>query len=97
MQLVKGTVNVAEFDIGSPRWNGDRTHKIVGLALWRLNKHNVIRFTYRHVSDGQLSIPGTYYFDGEKYNPVKYQHQEVKGTKLVLVPFSDLEVLESES
>lgn len=82
------------FEINSPIWNGGR--KMVGLNIQRIGKHNEIHFTYRRKSDGQLSIPDTYYFDGDKLEQLDFQHQAVKGVTLVLVPFTELELLERE-
>lgn len=79
------------FEINSPIWNGGK--KIVGLNSQRIQKHNCIKFTYRRKSDGQLSIPDEYYFDGDKLAEIDYPLQNVKGVTLVLVPFTDLEVL----
>ncbi len=82
------------FEIRSPIWGGGK--KSVGLALNRITKHNEINFTYRRKSDGELSIPDHFYFDGDKLGEIDYEHQNVKGLTLVIVPFSDLERLERE-
>jgi hypothetical protein len=79
------------FEINSPIWGGGK--RVVGLKLSRIGKHNEIRFMYRRKSDGKLSMPDIYYFDGDKKNNIDYTLQNVKGTTLVLVPFSDLEIL----
>jgi len=89
MQLNRTTVATL-FEINSPIWNGGK--KKVGLAAYRLSKHNEIHFTYRRKSDGELSLPDVYYFDGDKAKDC--ERQNVKGMELVLVPFSDLELLE---
>lgn len=80
------------FEIRSPIWNGGK--RKVGLALNRIRKHNEIRFTYRRKSDNQLSFPDIYYFNGDLVKGLDYDVQNVKGTMLVLVPFTDLEILE---
>lgn len=80
------------FEIRAPIWNGGK--KMVGLNIGRIGPHNEIRFTYRRKSDGELSIPDAYYFDGNKLKDIDYTRQNVKGTTLVLIPFSDLEILE---
>lgn len=80
------------FEIRAPIWNGGK--KMVGLNERRIGAHNEIRFTYRRKSDGELSIPDVYYFNGNKLREIDYTRQNVKGTTLVLIPFSDLEILE---
>lgn len=82
------------FEIRAPIWGGGR--RCVGLDEKRIGFHNEIRFLYRRKSDGQLSIPDTYYFDGNKLNQVDYPRQVIRNTTLVLIPFSDLEILERQ-
>lgn len=84
----------ALFEIGSPIWNGKAKKRMVGLALNRIRKHNEIHFTYRRKRDGQLSIPDAYYFDGDLLKGLDYEVQSRYGTTLVLIPFSDLQILE---
>lgn len=60
----------------------------------RVSKNNEIKFLYRRKSDGQLSIPDSYYFDGDKLKLIDYDKQAIRGAILVLIPFSDLEKLE---
>lgn len=82
------------FRIRSPKWNGKANRREVGLALNRIQKHNEIEFTYRRKSDGELSIPDHYYFDGDLLKQLDFEKQNVKGTTLVLIPFDNLEILE---
>lgn len=82
------------FEIRSPRWNGNSNRREVGLALDRIAKHNEIRFTYIRKSDGEQSIPGNYYFDGDNVKGLDYEVQNVKGRSLVIVPFDHLQRLE---
>lgn len=91
MQLDRNTVATL-FEINSPIWNGEVGKRVVGLAKHRLGKHNEIHFMYRRKSDGELSIPDHFYFDGDKAS--QYKTQNIRGTVLVLVPFSELERLE---
>lgn len=84
------------FKINSPKWNGSASRREVGLALDRIKKHNEIEFTYRRKSDGELSIPDRYYFDGDNLKGLDYEVQVRKGTKLVIVPFDHLERLVRE-
>lgn len=93
MKLPRNTVCTL-FKINAPIWNGGK--KKVGLALNRVSKHNEIQFTYRRKSDGELSMPNPYYFDGDKLQQQDYDHQSIKGLTLVLIPFSDLELLERD-
>lgn len=67
---------------------------MVGLNKARIQKHNEIHFTYRRKSDGELSFPDPYYFDGALLNEIDYELKNVRGTTLVLIPFTDLEILE---
>lgn len=83
------------FNIKAPMWRGNPEDRKVGLALHRIQKHNVINFTYRRKSDGKLSIPDQYYFDGDKLNEIDYERQNIKGVTLVYVPFSDLELIDN--
>jgi len=78
------------FEINAPIWGGGE--KKVGLNKARIGFHNEIRFKYRRKSDGELSIPDVYYFDGSDVS--KYETQQIKGVTLVLVPFSELQYLE---
>ena len=80
------------YKIKMPIWNGSVGKRVVGLAEYRMTKHNEIEFTYVRKSDGQKSIPDHYYFDGDlKEN---YKRQSVKGgMTLVLVPLEDLETI----
>lgn len=80
------------FEINAPKWNGK--NRVVGLALNRVRKHNLIRFMYRRKSDGLLSIPDEYYFDGDKLNEIDYERQNIRGLTLVLIPFTDLDMVE---
>lgn len=80
------------FEIRSPIWGGG--HRKVGLNLSRIRKNNEIHFTYRRKSDGELSYPDKYYFDGDNIKGMDYEVQNRKGVTLVLVPFDHLEVLE---
>ena len=83
------------FEIRSPRWNGAAHRREVGLNAKLVQKHNCIRFTYVRKSDGQQSIPGDWYFDGDKLKAVdaEYEYQSVHGTTLVIVPFDEIETL----
>ena len=72
---------------------GSSDKRVVGLAEYRIQKHNEIQFTYVRKRDGKKSIPDSYYFDGNKLKTHDYERQEVKGTKLVIVPLNDLEIL----
>lgn len=91
MKLQRTTVCTL-FEINSPIWNGGK--KVVGLKRDRISKHNEIRFKYRRKSDNELSIPDVYYFDGDKLKGIDFNLQNIKGTTLVLVPFTELEILE---
>lgn len=84
--------NCVLFEINAPIWNGGS--KAVGLNATRLGKHNEIRFTYRRKSDGELSMPDAYYFDGELLSQIDYPKVNRKGVTLVIVPFTDLKRLE---
>lgn len=84
------------FDIRAPKWNGSMKRREVGLALDRIRKHNEIHFTYVRKSDGEQSIPGNFYFDGDNIKGLDYEIQNWKGRQLVIVPFDHLERLERE-
>ena len=92
MKHLPRTTVCTVFEIGSPRWNGNKG-KIVGLNEKRLTEHNEIHFTYVRKSDGKLSIPDVYYFDGNLRKHIDFERQVIKGTTLVLVPFKDLKKL----
>lgn len=79
------------FKIRAPIWNGGK--RKVGLNLHRIRKHNEIIFTYRRKSDGELSMPDKYYFDGDLLKGLDYELQNRRRTTLVLVPFDDLQIL----
>lgn len=79
------------FKIRAPIWGGGK--RTVGLNLHRIRKHNEIIFTYRRKTDGELSMPDKYYFDGDLLKGLDYEIQNVKGTSLVLVPFEHLQIL----
>lgn len=93
MKYLPRTEVCALFEIRSPIWNGNAARREVGLAEYRIQKHNEIHFTYVRKSEGKKSIPESYYFDGDLLKSRDYERQEVKGTKLVIVPFDDLEML----
>lgn len=80
------------FKIKAPRWNGNKG-KIVGLDMSRLTKHNEIMFTYVRKSDGELSIPDHFYFDGDQVKQIDFEHQRIGNTTLVLVPLEHLSKL----
>lgn len=77
------------FEIRSPIWNGGK--KMVGLNMGRVTKHNEIHFTYKRVSDGMLSIPDTYYFDGDLLRVIDFEKQAVRGIILAIIPFEHLQ------
>ena len=80
------------YKIRTPLWNGSVGKRVVGLAEYRITKHNEIEFTYIRKSDGEKSIPDHYYFDGDRKD--EYRRQSVKGgMTLVLVPLDELEPL----
>lgn len=81
------------FSIRAPMWMGNSGKRVVGLSLNRIGVHNEIEFTYRRKSDGELSYPDRYYISGEKIKALDFEHQNRKGTVLVLVPFDQLEKL----
>lgn len=80
------------FKIRAPIWNGGK--KMVGLNMQRLSKHNEVHFTYVRKSDGELSIPDEYYFDGDLLKDIDFEKQAVKGTVLAIIPFEHLQMLE---
>ena len=80
------------FKIRAPIWNGGK--KMVGLNAQRITYHNEIHFTYVRKSDGELSIPDRYYFDGKLMHELDFEKQMVKGTMLVIIPFEHLQILE---
>lgn len=79
------------FKINSPIWNGGK--RVVGLDIKRITKHNIIEITYRRKSDGELSFPDQFYFDGDLLNEVDYKRMNVKTVTLVLIPFNDLKTV----
>lgn len=92
MKYLPRTTVCTLFEIGSPIWNGGK--RVVGLAEYRITKHNEITFGYVRKKDGKKSIPDHYYFDGDLKD--NYPRDVQKGLKLVLVPFTDLEILTRE-
>ena len=80
------------FKIRAPIWGGGK--KSVGLDIKRITYHNEIHFTYVRKSDGELSIPDHYYFDGRLLHELDFERQNVKGTTLVIIPFEHLQILE---
>lgn len=80
------------FKIRAPIWNGGK--KMVGLNMQRISKHNEIQFTYVRKSDGELSIPDVYYFDGDLLKEIDFTRQAVKGTYLAIIPFEHIQRLE---
>lgn len=88
------TTPCALFKIRAPIWNGKAQKRVVGLNRALIRQHNEIHFTYVRKSDNELSIPGAFYFDGSQLNQVDYELQNVRGTTLVLIPFTDLQALE---
>lgn len=81
------------FEIKAPIWGGGKRR--VGLAENRVTDHNEIHFLYKR-KDGQLSIPDPHYFDGTKRKSIDYERMNVKGLTLIMIPFTDLEVLQRE-
>ncbi len=82
------------FDIRAPIWNGNQNRRMVGLDIRRIGTHNAIHFTYRRKSDGELSIPDTYYFDGTLQHQIDFDKMNVRGITLLLVPFEHLQILQ---
>lgn len=80
------------FKIRSPIWNGGK--KMVGLNMQRITKHNEIHFTYVRKSDGELSIPDVYYFDGDLLKEIDFKKQAIQGTYLAIIPFEHIKRLE---
>jgi hypothetical protein len=82
-----------------PQWNGKAERREVGLAEYRMTKHNEVIFSYRRKTGptaGQLSLPGSYYFDGDTRD--NYPRKKVKGgVTLVMVPLTALPPLERYS
>lgn len=79
------------FDLRTPIWNGGK--KVAGLNILRISDHNEITFSYVRKSDGEKSIPDSYYISRSKINAGNYPKQFIKGVTLLLVPFTDLEIL----
>ena len=67
---------------------------MVGLNMQRIGPHNEIHFTYVRKSDGELSIPDVYYFDGKLLKEIDFERQVVNGTYLAIIPFEHLQLLE---
>lgn len=80
------------FDLGKPIWNGGRRY--VGLDSKRIGADNEIVIRYRRKSDGELSFPDRYYFDGTKCKTIDYKPFITHGQRLLLIPFTDLEILQ---
>lgn len=80
------------FKIRAPIWNGGK--KMVGLNMQRITKHNEIHFTYVRKSDGELSIPDAYYFDGDLLKEIDFTKQAIQGTYLAIIPFEHIKRLE---
>ena len=80
------------FKIRAPIWNGGK--KMVGLNMQRITKHNEIWFTYVRKSDGELSIPDKYYFDGDLLKEIDFEKQAIQGTYLAIIPFEHIKRLE---
>lgn len=67
---------------------------MVGLDMQRITKHNEIHFTYVRKSDGELSVPDHYYFDGDLLKDIDFAKQAIQGTYLAIIPFENLKRLE---
>lgn len=80
------------FKIRAPIWNGGK--KMVGLNMQRITKHNEIHFTYVRKSDGELSIPDVYYFDGDLLKEIDFEKQAIQGTYLAIIPFEHIKRLQ---
>lgn len=91
MKEISRFTTCVPFVIGTPIWNGGR--RVVGLNKQRIGANNEITFSYVRKSDGKKSFPDTYYFDGSKISKNNYVEMNTKGVNLVLVPFTDLEIL----
>lgn len=81
------------FKIRAPIWNGEQRRRQVGLDIRRIGTHNEIHFTYRRKSDGELSMPDKYYFDGKLQHEIDFEKVVIKGTTLLIVPFENLQIL----
>lgn len=82
------------FPLRAPIWNGGK--KVAGLNIQRIGDHNEITFSYVRKSDGERSFPDSYYISRKKIQENEYPTQFIKGVTLLLIPFSDLEILERE-
>lgn len=95
MKQLSRNTPCTSYKIKTPIWNGGAKMRTVGLAEYRMTKHNEVEFTYRRKrgsTAGELSIPDHYYFDGDTRD--RYPRQRVRGgVTLVIVPFHDLETL----
>jgi len=91
IQLPRMTVCTL-FKIRAPIWNGGK--KMVGLDMARITDHNEIEFTYVRKSDGELSIPDHYYFDGKLLQQIDFELQRFGTTTVVKIPFQHLKKLE---
>lgn len=80
------------FKIRSPIWNGGQ--RMVGLDMRRVSKHNEIWFTYVRKSDGELSMPDKYYFDGDLLKTIDFEKRAIGGTYLAIIPFKHIKRLE---
>jgi hypothetical protein len=80
------------FKIRAPIWNGGK--RMVGLDMRRISKHNEIWFTYVRKSDGELSMPDKYYFDGDLLKEIDFTEQAIQGTYLAIIPFEHIKRLE---
>lgn len=81
------------FQIRAPMWLGSSKKRAVGLDKGRVSKHNEIRFTYVRKSDGELSMPDPYYFDGNLVKQIDFEYMNRKGTTLLIVPMIYLKKL----
>lgn len=90
MNLNRNTV-CQLFELRSPIWNGGR--RVAGLARDRIGDHNEITFSYRRKSDNELSIPDHYYISRQKILQGHFKTQTIGNTVLILVPFTELEIL----
>lgn len=66
----------------------------MGLKTVDIEKNNEIEFLYRRKSDGELSFPHHYYFDGDKLKDIDFEVRMHKGTSITYIPFTELERLE---
>lgn len=92
IQQLSRTTVCTLFKIRAPIWNGGK--KMVGLNMQRITKHNEIHFTYVRKSDGELSIPDAYYFDGDLLKEIDFEKQAIQGTYLAIIPFEHIKRLE---